>query len=843
MIPTAVSHYEILDRIGVGGMGVVYRARDTRLGRTVALKFLPEELTRDEKARRRFLHEARAAAKLDHPNICTVYDVGESDDDQIWIAMACYDGETLKSVIEKGVTSVEMSIRIARQLADGLSKAHASGIVHRDIKPENVIITSDGVAKILDFGLAKSVNTATLTNPGTLLGTIAYMSPEQLKGDNVAAPTDVWSLGVLLYEMLAGNRPFRGDYLQAVAYSILSERHVPLGEMRPDLPVDLVRIVERMLEKNPASRYAHCEEVVADLDTLIEDGSGSQGVLLTRPRPNGVKGRRMVRAAFLAVVVIVAVVTGLKLNESPPTPPVVAMPDNIVLGVLPFQDISVEPLAPMLGEGFAQALSAGLMNAPSVQVASIFEVDGTESVAELMRRSGANLMLRGTLQRSGETLRVSWTIVDSTGLQLGGQSAEGPPEEIFGIQNRVNEQVLASLRHPAKATALIVPDDGHFKQDLYLQALGHLTRYEDQAAVDRAIALLEKLGDSAEVQAALGRAYLRKYAIVGDQEWAERAESATFGAADLAPEAADVHWTLGELYLTTAKPDRAETEFRAVLEAWPNDVEALTGLATALDKQGRDEEAEAAYKDAVAARPAYWSVHNKLGTFYLIRGRFDEALARFTEAESLTPDNVFVLNNMAVTYQQSGDYERAIEVYERSARVRPDGDTFSNLGTLLFFVGRFGDAVDMFERSTAMKPNQAVYWAGLGDALRWTEGRRDEATAAYRKAIDLYRRDLTVRPRDPVTLVQLANCQAKSGAFADAASTAELAVSLLPNHPAICYYAGSALEVAGRHDRALTLITQALESGYSLEEARHDPEIRKLNEATGLLSKYEGGKS
>jgi len=260
MIGRTVGHYRITDHLGGGGMGVVYRAEDVKLGRTVALKFLPPEMTRDPEAKRRFEREAKAASQLEHPNICTILDFGEADDGQLYLAMPCYDGESLANKIARGPMSLDESIRIVEQLARGLGKAHAAGIVHRDIKPANVMVTSDGVVKILDFGLAKLMAATKITQSNTALGTPAYMAPEQLRGQEVGPQADIWAVGIVLYEMLAGQLPFRGEYHQALAYSILNEQ----PEALPEEP-QLDRVIKRMLRKDPLQRYQSADEVLREL--------------------------------------------------------------------------------------------------------------------------------------------------------------------------------------------------------------------------------------------------------------------------------------------------------------------------------------------------------------------------------------------------------------------------------------------------------------------------------------------------------------------------------------------------------------------------------------------------
>ncbi|HKH48059.1 MAG TPA: serine/threonine-protein kinase, partial [Thermoanaerobaculia bacterium] len=259
--------YRLLREIGGGGMGTVYEAEDARLGRRVAIKLLPPEYSRDRKAKERFLREARAAAAVDHPNLCTVHDVGESDG-RLYIVLSFYEGETLRERIRRGPLPIAEAREIAIQVARGLARAHEAGIVHRDIKPANVILTRRGEAKILDFGIARlGGDDASLTRTGASWGTPAYMSPEQARGERVDSRTDVWSLGVMLYEMLAGRRPFGGESMEAVIAAILTQKPEPLERVRPEVPKELARVVDRALAKDPAERYANAAEMLADLES------------------------------------------------------------------------------------------------------------------------------------------------------------------------------------------------------------------------------------------------------------------------------------------------------------------------------------------------------------------------------------------------------------------------------------------------------------------------------------------------------------------------------------------------------------------------------------------------
>ena len=316
MIGRTISHYKITEKVGGGAMGVVYGAEDLRLNRPVALKFLPTSIEADEERKRRFLLEAKAASALDHPNICTIHQIDETDDGQMFIVMSYYKGETLKSKIDRGRLPLDDALHFARQTAQGLAKARQAGIVHRDIKPANLIVTTDGVVKILDFGLALLVEETKITMPGSLLGTPAYMSPEQAQGGDVTHRTDVWSLGVVLYEMVSGKRPFKGEYQSAIIYSLLHEAPAPLTDLPAAVSDELNRVINKALAKAPEERYSEVEQMLADLQGVSKLLEGSVVVsLAAEQKPPAPKGVPAFAVAAAAAVVLLAAV--FYLSRSP----------------------------------------------------------------------------------------------------------------------------------------------------------------------------------------------------------------------------------------------------------------------------------------------------------------------------------------------------------------------------------------------------------------------------------------------------------------------------------------------------------------------------------------------
>ncbi len=310
MIGKTISHYKILEKLGGGGMGVVYKAADTKLKRTVALKFLPPDLTRDDESKVRFIQEAQAASALQHNNICTIHEVDETEDGQLFIVMACYEGDTLKKKIEQNPLDIEDAVNIILQVANGLSKAHEKGIIHRDIKPANVMLTDDGVVKILDFGLAKLTGQTRITKTATTMGTIAYMSPEQSRGETVDKRTDIWSLGVMLYQMVTGQLPFKGEYEQAVVFSILNNDPEPIDNLRTDIPAEIQEIVQKSLQKDVEKRYQDVTDILDPLEVLKRKFESGQFITLDQ-KIELRKRRKKYVYGTVAIFSTVAIISGL----------------------------------------------------------------------------------------------------------------------------------------------------------------------------------------------------------------------------------------------------------------------------------------------------------------------------------------------------------------------------------------------------------------------------------------------------------------------------------------------------------------------------------------------------
>ncbi len=834
-----VARFEILGELGAGGMGRVFRARDPRLGREVAIKLLAERFSQSPEHLQRFEHEARAASALNHPNIITVYEIG-THDGYPWIAMELVEGKSLREAGLKALPSMRRLVHIAAQVAEGLAAAHEKGITHRDLKPENIMVTPLGLVKILDFGLAKqapsrigheqtTIDASLATGPGHIVGTLGYMSPEQARGWPVDYRSDQFSFGTILYEALSGHRPFRGASQADVLSAILTHEPEELTRIHPRVPAALARLVERCLSKEPEDRWASTRDLAHELasirDHMTEAGSLVTGWSYVAQAPR--RRPALVAAAAIGVLVLSG---GLWLarRAAPASGSSAKVADGRRVVVLPFRDLSNTPSGPLIGEGFAETVSTILASGGGVAVLPSGATEGlTGDLASVVLRTGAQVVIRGALQFQGDRVRATWAVLQPDGRQASSGLSEGSTSRLLDLQDDVARKMAAALGVPTAVPA-VRGAQPEFAEDRYLQALGHLRRYENEAEVDAATRILEDLGDSGAVQAALARAYLAKRTITGERSWAERAIEASRRAARLEPALGPVLETRGRIDLLLGKPEDAANAFRQALADQAYSVEAQLGLATALNRLGRNEDAARAFRRAVEIQPGWWSTHSHLGVFQLTTGDLAGALESFRTALRLSPDNTRVLDNLGVTYQQLGRHEEAIVEYRRSIGIRPTASALSNLGTCLFVLGRYSEAVQAYERASSMNPGDATLWVNLGDALRWNGTPREHTVRAYRRAIEILEADLALTPRDADRETNLALALARIGEHRRAGDHADAAMAIDPGNAYVLYPVALVRLAAGETSPALDLLARAAAAGYPTGEMRRDPELTPL---------------
>ncbi len=632
MIGKVVSHYRILSKLGEGGMGVVYKAEDTRLKRTIALKFLPPALSADPQAKERFLHEAQAASALDHPNICTVYEINEVDDGQLFMAMACYDGETLKKKIERGPLPIYEAVDITFQIARGLVKAHEAGIVHRDIKPANIIVTKDGVAKILDFGLARSLEATLTTHTGQTPGTIAYMSPEQARGELVDQRTDIWSLGVVLYEMLSGQRPFISEAEVGLVYAVQKIEPKSLREMRPKIDKALENISRRMLTKRPGDRYQRVAVLIVDLESYVAGLRPKGAAWKFRPLKLWRKPTVIVISTLLLIAAVITVLTShsrMQLVDS--------------LGVLPFENPSRDSTLVYYSDGLTDDLITKLYSISTLSVRSTRRVmqykNSSKPPNDIAKELGVQALLTGRVRWADDRLIVSMQLTDAeTDQNLWGASYDRSPAEISALLNEVAQTVVQVLNIDLN------PDTR--------KRLGFSTQVNPNAyeLATQGRALVYKMIPGSAKNAIT---FFRR-AIEIDSNYA----SAYAGLAA----AYDMLVTLGTFPAMSPHdgwPKAKQAAIKAIQKD-PYNAEAYAVLADAASMyEWNHSEGERLYKRAIEINPSSADAHALYALFLHLMARQDEARAEIRTALRLDPLTPWYKHLLSITYFADGNFEES----------------------------------------------------------------------------------------------------------------------------------------------------------------------------------------
>lgn len=667
MIGKTISHYKILEKLGEGGMGVVYKAEDTRLKRTVALKFLPGDLTRDAEAKERFVQEAQAAAALSHQNICTIHEVDEADG-RSFIAMEYIDGQSLREKIKSGPPKVDEAVDIAIQVAEGLREAHERGIVHRDIKSANIMVTSGGHVKIMDFGLAKLVGQSIPAEFGMTLGTLSYMSPEQVGGGEVDHRTDIWSLGVVLYEMATGQVPFKGDYEQAIVYSILNEEPEPVSGLRTSVPAGIDRIVTKALAKSPGERYQRVDEVLVDLKKLGKEserpGKTQQPIaVISFENQTGDKAYDYLQRAIPNLLI-----TSLEQSE--------------YLRVITWE--RMYDLLKQLGKEKVEIIDKNLG-------------------FELCRMDGIDTIVLGSFIKAGDTFATDVKVLEvETKRLLKSSSSKGQ-----GVASILERQIDELSRDISRGLGISdrrietsgspIADVTTSSMDAYSYFLRGRESYE-KLYNDDARKFLQK---AVELDPTFAVAYLY-LAWTHDRLRDIKARNEAF---EKAKTYSDKATHKGRLYIEAAYAQAIE-----------QDVEKRFRILKQIAKEYPHEK----------------RVHHRLASCYRGKKQFYQAVEEYNKVLELDPNYGWAMNELAYMYTDIEDFEKASEYFQRYASVSPgNANPIDSMGELYFRMGKLNEAIAKYNEALEVKPDfYYAYWEiayiyalqeNYPEALKWID--------------------------------------------------------------------------------------------------------------------------
>jgi len=851
-----IASFEVRAEIGAGGMGTVYRAYDTKLRRDVAIKILQEKFEQNREYLRRFEREARSASALNHPNIVTVFEIGEFEGAP-FIAMEMVEGIRVRDLLRRGSLPPRKLLEIAAQVAQGLAAAHEQGIVHRDIKPENLMVTKDGLVKILDFGLARPIHRSEVgTDDSTdelitlerrVLGTVGYMSPEQASGEAIDFRSDQFSLGSVLYEMATGRRAFQRPSTAETIQAITADEPEPIQQLNPRIPAPFCWVVARCLSKDPNHRYASTTDLARELQTirdhLPDTGSGSRALPQRHAR---LRTGALIGAPFL----VLAITAGVYFARSGPLlnrPPL--LPGRPTVAVLPFKDLSGRTDAQIFASGLSEVIGTRLARFPSIQVIPATStaplVAKGADARKIGQELGATLLLNAWIQRTGNTLSIKYAVVDSSrGVTVADDTVSGSVDNIWGIQDRLSDDIARRLGAQEK-----IPHTEHAEletteeQESYLRALGYLQNPQDPKAMDSALAhlheLLETASDSSLVYAALGRTYLEKYNLTKDSVFAERAIQAANRARALAPNSPDALLVFGNVQLFTGRYTDAIVTYKSCLALQPNSPETLIRLAEAYQAAGQYPEAEISFRRGISLRPLWWFGYNELGVLYLNNGRYDDAERTFRRVVELNPENPWGHSNLGVALLMKERLPEAIEALTKAVSIRDDPSAYSNLGHCYYYLGQYDKSIAAYRKAASLKPKSATYWANLADACRWTSQCRNEIAGDLARAIELLKQELAVNPKNSRTHATLAICLAKTGRSAEARDHISKALELDPKNPSRMFQAARVANFNGNPAEAVAWLRRAIDAGYGQLEMQRDPEFKALRETEVFRSAFK----
>jgi serine/threonine protein kinase/tetratricopeptide (TPR) repeat protein len=840
--------FKIEARLGSGGMGEVYRAEDTQLKRTVAIKRLTRRPQNDRPLQNELLKEAQRASALNHPRIAGVYDV-ISDRNELFLVMEYVDGQTLRQRMEMPI-SISEFCDIATQCADALAAAHNKGILHGDLKPENIMLTREhNAVKVCDFGLARrifagSAQGVVTTVRSGIAGTPAYMAPEVVLEKPSDARSDIFSLGVVFYEMLSGWSPFSADNMITTLDRIREHSPAPLDRVNPNVPASLARIVARMIEKDPSNRYESIADILSVLYPIKTSVEQSQQ---TKPA----KKPKSLWIGAAALVLLGAVAGAMIWNARVDRTSQAPIFEKINVAVLPITVKGATPDQQFFIQGVTEAVITRLEKLTlnrNLQVATASDIRSRNitNPKEARDQLSANVALSGSAEFSGTTVVVNLEAIDTrSGRVLRTGTVNVNPPNPLEVEARVLEAAVSLIGlhlSPEERTALALAgtqQPGAY--DFYLQGRGYLMNYDRPENLDNAVILfrraLEIDSRYALAYAGLGETYWRKYETTKATTWVDPARAACEGALAINTKVAEAHACLGTVLNGIGQYQKAADEFNAALNLDSTNDLFYVGLANAYDKLKRPDDAERTYRRAIDLRPHYWATYSYLGAYFYGHSKNDGALEMFNQVVSLAPDSFRGYANLGAAYFAKEQFPEAMTAFEKSMAIRPNYQAASNLGTAYYYKGQYSRSAAAFRQALEFTQRDYQVWTNLADALFWAK-EFDQSKQAYIRARELINEQLSVKSNDATLLLALASCEASLGEKDKALLTFEKALALSPEGRRYFFQIAVFYEYhAGRRDEALAWLSKAIaekqswtqiDTAPALQELRKDPRFQKL---------------
>lgn len=862
-----VSRYEIVRKLGEGGMGVVYQARDTDLGRFVALKFITHHSMSAPESIARFRKEARAISALNHARIATIYGIEEANAVK-FLVLEYLPGGTLrqKLLARKAAghrTSIQECLGWTIQIAEGLAHAHQHGIIHRDIKSSNVLFTEDGQLKIADFGLAKMTPRQATGNAyeletidGRALGTPYYMSPEQAGGREVDQRSDIFSLGVLLFESIAGEFPFRGTETPQVLHEIAYAPTPSLGVFRESVPEALQTVIEKMLKKDPSLRYQSARQLLTDLRAV--SGCIDSNAPFSLSETVTIADAPRTRRRWMVMPAIAALTLGL-LATGAAVPPVrqrlitvvgawlfpPPIPAQKRIAVLPFTNIGGDPSMQAFCDGLMEDVTGALTGLERFHVAlnvvppSEVRKENITSAKDAGRILGANLVVTGSVRRTLKDVDVWIGLSDTrTVTQLRSETFHARLPELAGMQFQVQDKVARMLElvlQPAVSQSLSAGNTtvaAAYRS--YVEGLGYLRRYDQPDKIDKAIASFQAAVAAdpryAHAYVGLAQALRFRYDLLKETHALDNALEDASRALGLNDRLAPAHIAMGMIQAAKGESERAESEFRTALMLEPKNADAYRELASTYRALGRTDMAEATFKHAIDLRQDDWWSWKQLGVFYFNNGRLSDAERCFLQVIRLTPDSAKAYSNLGGLYGRMGRYAAAAVQVRKSLSINPTSDGYDNLGGIYYWSGDYLQASAQFENAIKMAPENSRFWGDLADSYRWVPRLSPKAPDTYRHAIDLIQREIAVNPLDAQLRSRLATSWAALGRRQEAILEIQEAIRLAPHDGLVLYHSALVYEQAGERYRALLALRAALRAGFPADKARRALPLETLRE-------------